>query len=506
MGRLSTGRGFLAALILYGLGLYLIKGHLYLGGLGHDADQLVLSQAFQLGYDNRNPPLYTWLVIASQAVLGVGLSAVLAVKSAMIIALYLFLYLSARRVLRDEALAVLAALAPFAMYEVGLWLAIKYSHSAALAAACAATLYVLLRLEEAGRTLWYAIFGAVLGLGLLAKYNYAVILVALITACLFDPGLRARLGERRIVLSALIALAPIGPHAYWMATLAPGYEEATASRFGMGSSAPPLSRLAEGALAGATAILNMLLPLALVVPFLAWRAWRKGADGAGPVQWPSRRYFRLLGIYLAMCVLSVFVLVALSGAVKVRGHYLFVLVVFPVWLFAWIQGLGLSRAAVNRMGLAFMTLALAAPAIMVGKYVVHPLGARYAPYNLPYRALAERLREAGFNGGTIYAHDYPYTLSGNLRPYFPEARILGTSAPHFTPPARREPGSCLLVWAVDRKSSDDRRMVASAANLFGFAGTQNSALRETEVEIAGSRRRTQRFASRLFPDGAGSCR
>jgi hypothetical protein len=387
------------------------------------------------------------------------------------------------------------------MYEVGLWLAIKYSHTAALAVACAATFYVLLRLEESGRTRWYMILGAVLGLGLLAKYNYAVFLVAMGVACLFDPGLRARLGDRRILLSLAVALVLVAPHAFWMMALAPGYEAVTSARFGMGSNVPRVERLAIGWLAGLKAILNMLLPLAIAIPFLAWRRWRRGVSA----DWPSRRHFRLLGIYLLMCTLSVFVLVAASGAVKVRGHYLFIFVLFPIWLFAWIQGLGLSRTALNRIGLAFIALALVTPAIMAGKFLTHPLGDRYFRYNLPYETLAKHLRDAGFAHGTIYAYDFPYSLSGNLRPYFPEARILGTNTPYFVPPEREGPGSCLLLWTVDRKSSDDGRMTRAAQDLFGFQGAQGSAMLQSGVEVALGRGRSVWFQYRLFRDGAGSC-
>jgi len=513
-GRLLSGQRFAGALLLYLLLIALIKGQLYLGGLGHDADQLVLSQAFQLGYDNRNPPLFTWLVIAAARTLGPGLGAVLAVKSLTMLALYGFLYLAAQRALRDPALAVLAALAPFAMYEVGLWLAIKYSNTAALAALCTASVYVLLRLGESGRTFWYVSFGIVAGLGLLAKYNYAIILVALVLASQFDAGFRANLRDRRILVSLGIALAIIAPHAYWMVTAAPGYGEVTTGRFGMGPGLPWGERLTLGALAGTKAILNMLLPLALGVPFLAWHAWRRPSSSESTERagdWPGRRYFRLFGIYLLICTVAVFALIAASGAIKVRGHYLFIFLPFPIWLFAWLQGLRPSRVTLNRIALAFALLALASPAIMATKYFSHPFRDRAAPYNLPYDALAERLREAGFTRGTLYAHDFPYTLSGNLRPYLPDIRILGSNTPHFTPPENEFPGACLLLWAKHRKSIHDRGMIAVAGQLFGFDAAMdgllaNSMLSETEVEIAGGRGRTQGFAYRLFPDGAGTCR
>jgi hypothetical protein len=294
----------------------------------------------------------------------------------------------------------------------------------------------------------------------------------------------------------------------------------------MGSELPWRERLTLGSLAGIEAILNMLLPLALGVPFLAWAAWRRrepanspeDAGATEPADWPGRRYFRLFGIYLLICVVAVLVLVAASGAVKVRGHYLFIFLPFPIWMFAWHQGLRPSRVVRDRIALAFVLLALASPVIMAAKYFTHPLGDRVTPYNLPYRDLAERLREAGFTRGTLYTHDYPYTLSGNLRHYLPGIRILGSNTPHFTPPANETPGVCLLLWAKHRKSTGDGDMIAVAGRLFGFDPAADgpggpgdglladSIVSETEVEIAGGRGRKQGFAYRIFPDGAGTCR
>ncbi|MFQ5757989.1 MAG: glycosyltransferase family 39 protein [Acidiferrobacterales bacterium] len=503
---LLTKRGYLTALSLYVLVLYLIKGTLYWGGLGHDVDQIVTSQTTQLGYDNRNPPLYTWLVIASQAVFGVGLPAVLVVKSTMIFSLYLFLYLSARLVLRNEAMAVLAALAPFAMYEVGLWLAIKYSHTAALAAMCAATFYVLLRLEDAGKTIWYAGLGAVIGLGLLAKYNYVIFLLSLLTACLFDPGFRARFRDRRILVTAAIALILFLPHVYWMAVHVADFEESAASRFGIGGSEPRLLALGIGLLASVKAILNMLAPLVAIALFLAWRSFRKGIPG----DWPSKRYFRLLGIFLLLSVASIFILVIGSGATMVRGQYLFILVIFPIWLFAWIQALGLPRVALRGMGLAFTSLALLTPVVMVGKYFTHPLTHDYTPYNMPYAVLAEQLRGVGFQAGTLYTFDSPYTLSGNLRPYFPASRVVAraggkTAVVRSIAPERTEHGQCILIWAVDRKSTQDKAMTKAAQELFGFEGTEGSELLQSEVKIMQGRGRAVHFQYRFFPEGPGSC-
>lgn len=499
--RLLTGRGFLAFLCLYVLSIFLIKGVLYWGGIGHDVDQLVLAQSAQLGYDNRNPPLYTWLVIAAQSVLGVGIPAVLAVKSATILGLFGFLYLAARRIFEDERLAVLAALGPFAMYEIGLWLPVKYSHTAALAAVCAATFYVVLRLEQSGKTLWYVVLGCVAGVGLLIKYNYPIFLLSLLAAAAFDPGFRRRFADRRMGLVALVALGLFAPHAYWMLANAAEFQAAAVSRFGMGSDEPFFLRLAYGWASGIKAALNMLLPLALAVPYFAWRRFRQGPPG----DWAERRHYRLLGRFLLIAIAALFALVALSGATSVRGHYLLILVVFPLWLVAWWQGLGLSPAALNRAALALAILAFVSPAIMTGKFFVYPLIRDYVPYSLPFGTLADQLRDAGLREGTLYAYDYPYTLSGNLRPYLAGVRITGSGVPRNPTPERSRQGQCLLLWLVDRKSIGEREMLKRARELFGPPGPVSSQLLESELVIVGGGGRTVRFRYRLYPRGAGSC-
>ena len=42
---------------------------------------------------------------------------------------------------------------------------------------------------------------------------------------------------------------------------------------------------------------------------------------------------------------------------------------------------------------------------------------------VPYSQLANGLKGAGFDNGTIYVHDYPTQVGGNLRPFFPNSRV-----------------------------------------------------------------------------------
>ncbi len=499
----AAGRVFVAGLAAYVLAIFAIKGFVHAGAIGHDADQLLLSQSFALGYDDRNPPLYTWLVIAAQSLLGVGLPAVAAVKAGLIFATYFLLHRAARLVLGDDAFAVMAALAPVAMYQMGFWMAAKYSHSVLLVAVAAATLYVLLRLEATGKTSWYAALGLTLGLGLLAKYNYSVFAGALIGAALLDPDFRARLRDPRIGLSAVLAVLVALPHAQWMAAHMGDFEGVAAARMGVGAGGSGLYALGRGLAEAVQAMASFTLPLLLLVPALAWRARRLQGTAAA---WPGRRHFRLLGRALLIMIAAVLLLVAASGATRVRTQYMFVLLPLPLWIAAWMQGLDVSRRAVRGCTAALAALAFLTPAWMLGAFLAGP-GAATRPDNasISYAALAADLRRAGFEGGTIFANDYPYNIAGNLRPYFPAARVASRQVA-VMPPDRSTSGQCLRVWAVDLKSVDDAAMTAISRLAFGPDGGAPSTLAASEVPVVNGGGRRLRFAYRLFPGGAGRCR
>ncbi|HBC05979.1 MAG TPA: glycosyltransferase, partial [Rhodospirillaceae bacterium] len=65
------------------------------------------------------PPLYTWLILAAEAVAGPTMGAVIGVKYALLAAFYAFSYLAARRLFSDNLFAALAPLSLVACYFIG---------------------------------------------------------------------------------------------------------------------------------------------------------------------------------------------------------------------------------------------------------------------------------------------------------------------------------------------------------------------------------------------------
>ena len=67
-----------------------------------------------------------------------------------------------------------------------------------------------------GRSVDYVLFGAIVGLGLLSKYSFAGFLVVLLGAALWQPMLRARLLDWRLLLSVGAAAAVTVPFVAWL--------------------------------------------------------------------------------------------------------------------------------------------------------------------------------------------------------------------------------------------------------------------------------------------------
>ncbi|HWC02253.1 MAG TPA: hypothetical protein VHF87_05740 [Methylomirabilota bacterium] len=104
-----------------------------------EAEQLVLTQALALGYDDQ-PPLYTWIQALALRVLETGIPALALVKNGLLFGTHLFVFLSARSVLGGVGppswprgrlrafalLAFLASLVTLAAPDLQVWIGPRY--------------------------------------------------------------------------------------------------------------------------------------------------------------------------------------------------------------------------------------------------------------------------------------------------------------------------------------------------------------------------------------------
>ena len=501
-GILDTGRGAAAVLGAYVLAAFLLRLVLFPAGSQDDSEQLLFSQTLAGGYNPAQPPLYTWLVYAVQQVLGVSVAAVLAVKYAALGLLYLCLWRAARLVLDDRRLAIYAAMAPVAMYYVAWDTLVNYSNSVLMAAFCAATFWAVLALDRRASIANYVGLGVAVGGGFLAKYGFGVFTGALLLAALADPVLRRRLFDRRIAISAVLALIMLSPHILWVVDGAREVAAALEGRLTSHAATSYWHSVGEGLLKLCNGIVSFPFPLYVLLPALFPGACRR-------LDWPEAdalRHKRLFERFAVAGILIMVIGVVGFGVSQLRAHYLFIFLPLPIYFFLRVRQARAARPAAGARGMVWyprvagLMVAIAFGGLAI-KFAAEPQWCKRCYLHMPYQALASELRTAGFARGTMIAFFHRIQLAGNFRPYFPDSRILSTKYPYYRPTALRA-GPCLLLWDPAYSESMPDILRAFAAEAAGIASGTPYQIGAIEAPLINGAGETARLRYALVTGGA----
>ncbi len=475
-----------------------------------DAEQALFAQHWLPGYRLRGPPLFTWALLAVSPVAGFGVLAVSLLRYALLAMVLGFSWLTARRLIRDPALAALAAFSFTAIYVFGYYSHHDLTHTTVLSAFLAASWYVLVRLCEAPRLGWYLALGLCFGLGTLGKWNFAIFAVALPLACLAHPGYRALVLSWRIVPAALVAAAIALPPALWILSMGAAPGDGIGEVLGQQSGS--LLALAKGTVSLALAILAYPLPfLAIFLVVLGAAAWAglRRAEPLAPVLQPVPD-IRLIGMVMAIALGLHWLLVPIAGATQFPERLMQpALLVLPIWLFMLVERSGKPYArAAGHYALALAVVAGAALIVRVG---VHAAGGDYCRRVcrdlLPAADLAAGLRTAGFQGkGTIVVRDMH--LGGNLRVAFPEARMIDIGYPPRVWPKPSGTGQCLAIWTEYGGPVEEtrKRVYAYLGEELGVAADAPKREAEVTATLLRAKTRSYRLYYGLYDGPQGECR
>ena len=494
--------------------IWLIRSFLFPGVGPDEAEQLIAAQNWEWGYGAGSPPLFTWLLIAAQHVLGVTTAAVTFVKFALLGGAYLFLYQAARHVLTDDRYAALAALSPLAIYYAVWDASFQYSHSLTLVFSICASFYCLLRLETRRDAWSYLWLGVAIGAGFLSKYNYILFLAAVAAALCADRSFRGALYNRRGAITVAVAAATAAPHYYWLWLRRGNFTKHVQGRFSAENADGASFLGLLGAMDACLAVINFLMPLLAIYILLFPRAlWRDGSRDIA-----SARYRQILGRTFIIIFAATIAGALIFDVVRVRNHYMFLLILFPIYFLARVQAAQVSDHALNAFAAAVLAFSIIVPTCIAAKYAVDPYRKSKGYYNMPYDAFARQLRQAGFTRGTIIGDWLGYPIAGNLRRSFEQSRVISILDWHFALelgglvwpiiPPRDKPtaGSCLLVWIPQPHKIRQDYMLSSANQLLGAGLPLDRDSTIITAEMPPGTGRIARLAYVLVPEGAGDCR
>ena len=406
---------------------------------------------------------------------GPTLPSFLILKYGLLTATFAFLYLVAKRIFADQRWAAVAALSPLLLYHIGWNLHEGVTQTMALICAVAASMWSLMRLAERGRASDYVLFGAIIGLGLLSKYSYAGFLAVLLGSALLQPALRARLRGWRVLLSVGASALVTAPFVYW---LIEGQHDLVAL---YGSAMAPMAetnRLKATLIGLGKAIyapFAFLFPLDLIVLVLFPGVLREAVAAIKRALSPrnfsgSQPDWQLLVLHMSIGGFSCLMLGALlTGATHYLERYMHpFFLLTPLWLVGLVEASGDAARRLAVLGTIVVAVTLIVVPIRL-RDLLHAMGpeCRKCRVAVPYGGLAALLAAQGFKTGTLIAADRHD--AGNLRRFFPAARIVRVERPAYAPPMRTADltSKVAVVW---RKGSDKRLPKEAKSEFAKIAG------------------------------------
>lgn len=472
-----------------------------LPGLSADeAEQVLFAQTFRWGYDVANPPLYTWLLVGLFALFGKSAGLALALKFAILALIYSALYQAARLTLgRDRPIDVaLVGLSPLLIFFIS-WNAIfNYSHSLLNALLVVVTYSTAIKVYQDARWRWFLAFGVVAGLGVLTKYTFVLSLLGLIGAGLTLPTVRARIVSLKMLAALAVAGLIIAPHVWWQVQSMDQLVATVNYKLQIGQHGSYLQGMLTGLWNIVRAVFAFMSPLWLIILVL-FGGQLKARDSSVTSAWLGRSLLVVLALMGAMVVFG--------GITQFRPNYLFLLTLFPLWVFAKIPAAPHGDKRRHVYAVILMVSAVLSLGGLVGKAVLDPGRCDKCQYVLPYADIADALEARGFSGGTLFATWYPVPLAGNLWLHLDDARTVSKQFLTVRPPARATPGQCLIVWVPEEQGGPDtENAIGSAAGNFGLAIGPQTPVTRLRFPVLRAPEKEILIDYVLLDPGAGDCR
>lgn len=382
-----------------------------------EAEQLLWTQDLRWGYGPQ-PPLYTWLQWVFFQVFGASIFALALMKNLLLLGTYSCTWLAARRLVAPP-LAALSAASLLLLMQI-VWESQRdLTHSVLVTTSAAATLALVVELWRRPCSGLYLLLGVAVACGLLAKYSYALFIVAFGGALLWTPGTRRVLLDRRLLLSIAVVLLLVAPHALWVADHLGEAVNSTAGKLSADQTRGA-GQIVRGLLSLAGIWPSFLAPLWVVLALLFGRGLSAYRDGRDPVM------AGLFARYLAMLLALLTATVVIGGASHFNDRWLQPLLFFaPLMFFVGWPGL-IRHPRLHWLAWAAAAMALLTLTLLSLRPWYDGRRGHVGDLNLPVQGIAQAVRAAGIEPTTIVSGNKH--LAGSLRLGFPSARIVHSTA------------------------------------------------------------------------------
>lgn len=438
------------------------------GNLGEDdpLDNLI-AQTLAPGYNTEHGPLYDWALWLVQQAFGTGLQGFLFLKYALLVGMAGCLFQIARKITQSALWAFIAVESMATVYQIFWRFHEGFTHRVGAMVLAVATVWAIFRLVDRPSRSNYLLLAALIGLGLLSEHIYAFALFATLLAAWLQPSMRRTVFAWPLLAAMPVTLLIVAPYALWLAA---DPQRLTTLGANLLPAIPVHSPagIAAGLRDAFTFPLLVLSPyvviLPMVFPAIFQTIFRQSAlRTSDPLVFDPKLFlFHILLIELTGLILF-------NGLIYSRSNYavhsiLPMLVIAIPWLTEKARQTNPTPRRVQVFMAVLLGFTITAYAVRSGNLFVYEPFCSRCRWGVPYTELAEKLREQGFSRGTIVVND-PH-VGGNLRRFFPEARVVMPSLQAPEIPVAGNGDKIALVWPVSDKNTElpvDLRGAAGAA-------------------------------------------
>lgn len=430
-----------------------------------EAEQALFSQYWLAGYGPQ-PPFYNWVQNAFVSVIGISLFSLTLPKFLMLLLCYLFFGMAAREIDARPAFAAMAMLSLLTLPQLSYMPQQDLTHTVAVLMATSLFLYGLFRTLVRADWQGYVIVGVATGIGMISKYNFGLLPASALIAVCCDREWRARLFDLRILLTAVISLAIVLPHALW---LLGNLDLATSGTIGKMVEANAPHGIARIARALASLMLACIAfgALTVIIFAVAFKKDFRRSLTAGD------RATRLLGLMMVVGLLGVVLVILFTGTTKITERWLDpYLLPLPLYLLLKLERAGIDTTLhLKRLVPVFIVIMAVTSVPLAGKTFTAGLTGAYTRINYPLASVADALKTEGRPAVIVAAGMH---LAGNMRLQFPDVPVINSEQPiaGFPAPDAMK-GPILAIWSeggggtgsppIDLSSVDTLGLTASPA-------------------------------------------
>lgn len=403
-----------------------------------EAVQRHLAPAYQI----RNPPLFEWMYYVVQAAFGDDIVAHTILRYTLIAAIGLLHYAAFLQVGCNRRLA--AAFSYSLIFFV--WMASDihshFTHSLPLVAAGLLSWICALAYIRQQRTWLAALLGFSIGLALISKWSFPLLLAGAALAFAFDKRARTAFANWRSLLIPAVAVLPVAPVAYWIATIDRNLIFVVHDVL-VHTPSPYVDRVELGVWKYLTSIVLFLLPWPIFVGLIFYhtrlRVTQRGSMHPNGHLAASMTWWTIgLG----------FIGVIWLGVDNMGMRYMFpVLLIAPIAMAAWIAPRVDDTAfARTTLPVALVVMTIAIVIRLWSFYIVDGVFPTNSRQRVPYERLAHQLTVRGLaTAQFVTAGDRD---AGNLMAQLPDARAVSVDSVRIEPPpADTAPErACVVLW------------------------------------------------------------